>query len=101
MGENSSIYDEGSSGVWAPNTLHSRAFSHLFPHGVPIFSDGAACVWRCCLPPWPCERLLNQRQLATISKSIFSGQISIFLDNTPLLELSCYTVIKITRCYII
>jgi hypothetical protein len=31
------MYDEGSSGVWATNTLHSRAFSHLFSHVYPYF----------------------------------------------------------------
>ena len=39
-------------------------------------------------PPWPCERLLNHRKLATISKSIPSGETKYFLDNTPVLSLS-------------
>ena len=36
----------------------------------------------------PCERLLNQRKLATLSKSISSGKTKYFLDNTPVLSLS-------------
>ena len=45
----------------------------------------------------PCKRLLNHRKLAAIPKSRSSGKTKYFLDNTPILELSCYTVILIIR----
>jgi hypothetical protein len=73
------MYAEGSSGVWATNTLHSCAFSHLFSHGVPIFSDGTACVWRCCFPPWLCERPLNHRKRTTISNQYLQDKLVFFL----------------------
>jgi hypothetical protein len=67
-----------------------------------------ACIVWCALPgrlaivdtkvsrPFGPERPLSP-YAANSLQSILSGQISIFLDNTPILELSCYTVILIIR----
>src|SRR5215217_30840 len=50
----------------------TRMLAPALPRSPPHFSDGTACVWRCCLSPWPMREASALRK----TRNQFTGRRS-------------------------
>src|SRR5712691_8105436 len=58
----------------------TRVLAPALPWSPPHFSDGTACVWRCCLPPWPMREASAPRK----TRNQFKDSRSTPVEHLPL-----------------
>src|SRR2546422_9674845 len=58
----------------------TRILAPALPRSPPHCSDGTACVWRCCLPPWPLREAAALRK----TRHQFTDSRSTPVEHLPL-----------------